>query len=156
MRMKRDTGKRKSAALLLLAGVLLPAGCGTAAGKPVLSEGQSDLAYIQDKGTLVVGITDMAPMDFLEGDEWEGFDADLARKFAARIGVEVEFQEIDWDRRDSLLENGTIDCIWNGMTMTEQTQEEALAGVLEQKADAAVLDVTVVSYYTGRGNRTRA
>ena len=50
---------------------------------------ESDLAYIQDKGTLVVGITDFAPMDYKEAgnDEWIGFDADMAKAFAESLGV---------------------------------------------------------------------
>ena len=55
----------------------------------------SDLAYVQDKGTLVVGITDFAPMDYKdENGDWIGFDAELATKFAESIGVEIQFTEI--------------------------------------------------------------
>lgn len=82
--------------------------------------GESDLEYVQSKGTLVVGITDFAPMDYLDGEKWVGFDAKLAEAFAESIGVTVEFVEIDWDKKTELLENGSIDCIWNGMTMTEE------------------------------------
>ena len=62
---------------------------------------ESDVAYVQDKGTLVVGMTDFAPMDYkLEGsDEWVGFDADMARAFGAHLGVDVEFVEINWDNK---------------------------------------------------------
>ena len=57
---------------------------------------ESDLAYVQDKGTLVVGITYFAPLDYKEegSDEWIGFDADMAKAFAESLGVNVEFQEI--------------------------------------------------------------
>lgn len=78
---------------------------------------------MQSKGTLAVGITDFAPMDYHDGEDWTGFDADLARAFAERIGVTLEFVEIDWDQKTELLEKGSIDCIWNGMTMTEELQE---------------------------------
>ena len=62
---------------------------------------ESDLEYIKNKGKLVVGITDYAPMDYkVEGsDEWTGFDAEFARAFAEDLGVEIEFIEIDWDNR---------------------------------------------------------
>lgn len=81
----------------------------------------SDLAYIQNKGTLVVGMTDFAPMDYKEAgsDEWVGFDADMARAFAASLGVDVEFVEITWSRKDTELKAMTIDCVWNGMTLTD-------------------------------------
>ena len=56
----------------------------------------SDLAYIQANGKLVVGITDFAPMDYQdENGEWIGFDADMAKAFAKSLGVEAEFVEID-------------------------------------------------------------
>ena len=72
----------------------------------------SDLEYVKDKGTLVVGITDFEPMDYKgDGDEWIGFDADMAKAFAESIGVSAEFVEIDCK---------TIDCVWNGMTLTDE------------------------------------
>ena len=81
----------------------------------------SDLDAIKEKGVIVVGITDFAPMDYKDDNgEWIGFDADLARMFAEEIGVDVEFQEIDWDGKILELNAGTVDCIWNGMTLTEE------------------------------------
>ena len=81
----------------------------------------SDLAYIQDKGTLVVGITDFEPMDYKdENGEWIGFDADMAKAFAESLGVSVEFVEIDWDNKIMELDGKTIDCVWNGMTLTDE------------------------------------
>ena len=80
-----------------------------------------DLAYVQGQGKLVVGITDFEPMDYLdENGEWIGFDADLARAFAASLGVEVEFIEINWDNKILELNAKTIDCVWNGMTLTDE------------------------------------
>ncbi len=83
---------------------------------------ESDLAYVQDKGTLVVGITYFAPMDYkAEGsDEWIGFDADMAKAFAESLGVDVEFQEITWDYKVEELNSKAIDCVWNGMTLTDE------------------------------------
>ncbi len=82
---------------------------------------ESDLEYIKSKGTLVVGITDFAPMDY-KGDngEWIGFDADMAKSFAESLGVAVEFVEIDWDNKVLELNSKTIDCVWNGMTLTDE------------------------------------
>ena len=81
----------------------------------------ADLQAILDKGVLVVGITDFAPMDYKDDNgEWIGFDADLARLFAEDMGVDVEFQEIDWDNKILELNAGTVDCIWNGMTLTDE------------------------------------
>ena len=82
----------------------------------------SDLAKIISKGTLVVGITDYAPMDYKDpgSDEWTGFDAEFAEAFAEAIGVKVEFIEVDWDNKFFELESNKIDCIWNGMTITDE------------------------------------
>ena len=82
---------------------------------------ESDLAYVQDKGTLVVGMTDFAPMDYRdENGEWIGFDADMAKAFAEYLGVEVEFLEINWDNKLMELDTKGVDAIWNGMTITEE------------------------------------
>lgn len=83
----------------------------------------SDVAYIQDKGTLIVGITDFAPMDYKDGsDEWIGFDAEMARKTAEKLGVQVQFVEIDWDNKIMELNSKNIDVVWNGMTLTDETK----------------------------------
>lgn len=82
---------------------------------------QTDMEYVKDKGTLIVGITDFAPMDYEdENGEWIGFDADMAKAFAESLGVEVEFVEIDWDNKVMELDGKTIDCVWNGMTLVDE------------------------------------
>ena len=92
-----------------------PAAAGTAAAA------DSDLAYIQDKGTLVIGITDFEPRDYKDADgSWIGFDADMAKAFADSLGVTAEFVEIDWDNKILELDSKTIDCVWNGMTLTAE------------------------------------
>ncbi|MBQ6376093.1 MAG: transporter substrate-binding domain-containing protein [Lachnospiraceae bacterium] len=81
----------------------------------------SDIAYIKDKGSLIVGITDFEPMDYKDdAGKWIGFDADLAAKVAEDLGVSVEFVEIDWDNKILELNNKSIDCVWNGMTLTDE------------------------------------
>ena len=91
-----------------------------AASEPAAAA-ESDLAYVQDKGTLVIGITDFAPMDYQdESGEWVGFDADMAKAFAESLGVKAEFVEIVWDNKVLELDSKTIDCVWNGMTLTAE------------------------------------
>ena len=112
------------------------------------------MAYIQDKGTLVVGITYFAPMDYKEegSDEWIGFDADLAKLFAESLGVSVEFQEITWDYKVEELDSRAIDCVWNGMTLVPvQAQSNALMEVAAGTSDAAVIDVLMAAEMTGEG-----
>ena len=99
-----------------------PAGEVTPAGEETApAEGGSDLAYVKEKGTLVVGITNFEPMDYQdENGEWIGFDADLAKAFAEYLGVEVQFQEIEWESKIMELDGKTIDVVWNGMTLTDE------------------------------------
>ena len=93
-----------------------------AAEAPAASEeaAETDKDYVVGKGKLVVGITDFAPMDYQENGEWIGFDADMAKAFAKSLGVEAEFVEIDWDNKILELDSKTIDCVWNGMTLTSE------------------------------------
>ena len=125
--------KKKLLALVLAAGMVASmAACGNTNSNGSASvdnkdasataeNTDSDLAYVKDKGTLVVGITDFEPMDYQdENGNWIGFDADLASAFAESLGVDVEFVEIDWDNKILELDGKTIDCVWNGMTLTDE------------------------------------
>lgn len=129
--------KKFLAVLMALAMVLSLAACGSKQEAPAPAEkpaaeqpaetpaeepaADSDLAYIQGKGTLVVGITDFAPMDYKDADgNWIGFDADMAKAFAESLGVDAEFVEIDWDNKVLELNSQAIDCVWNGMTLTDE------------------------------------
>ena len=90
----------------------------------VANEPDSDVAYIQEKGTLIVGITEFAPMDYKdESGQWIGFDADMAKKVAEKLGVAVEFVVIDWDNKIMELDSKNIDVVWNGMTLTPEVTE---------------------------------
>ena len=94
-----------------------------AAASSTADAAESDLEYVKANGKLVVGITDFAPMDYKDDNgEWIGFDADMAKAFAESLGVEVEFVEIDWDNKILELDGKTIDCVWNGMTLTDEVK----------------------------------
>ena len=101
----------------------------------------SDVAYIKDKGTLIVGITDFEPMDYKDDSgNWIGFDADLAAKVAEDLGVEVQFEEIDWDNKILELDNKSIDVVWNGMTLTDEvTNSMACTNAYLNNAQVVVL-----------------
>ena len=82
-----------------------------------------DVAYIQSKGKLVVGITEFEPMDYKDASgNWIGFDADMAKLVAEKLGVEIEFVVIDWDMKVNELDSKNIDVVWNGMTLTDGVQ----------------------------------
>lgn len=126
--------KKVLASLLAVSMTLSMAACGGAAAESEKASdngettenaaGDSDVAYIKDKGKLVVGITDFEPMDYKDNNgEWIGFDADLAKKVAQSLGVEVEFVEIDWDNKILELNNKSIDVVWNGMTLTDEVKK---------------------------------
>ena len=109
------TMKKIFALILALAVMLTMAACdSTTKAAP-----QTDSEYVISNGKLIVGITDFAPMDYQENGEWIGFDADMAKAFAASLGVACEFVVIDWDLKATELDAKSIDCVWNGMTLTD-------------------------------------
>ncbi len=80
-----------------------------------------DWSYIQSKGTLVIGITEYAPMNYYdENGTLIGFDTEFAEAACAKLGLTPEFQVIDWDTKELELSSKKIDCIWNGLTVTEE------------------------------------
>ena len=111
---------------------------------------ETDLDYIKNKGTLIVGITDYAPMDYKEegSDEWTGFDAEFARLAAEKLGVTAEFVEIDWDNKFFELKSKAIDCIWNGMTITDEAlANAAVSNVYVKNAQVVVMAADKIADY---------
>ena len=95
--------------------------CEQPAGLTWSAAAGGDVEAIQAAGKLVVGITEFAPMDYLdENNEWIGFDADMARLVAEELGVDIEFVVIDWDMKINEVNAKNIDCVWNGMTLTAE------------------------------------
>jgi polar amino acid transport system substrate-binding protein len=111
----------------------------------------SDLAYIQEKGKLVVGITEYVPMDYKDGNgNWIGFDAEFARLFAQELGVEVEFYVIaDWGKKFMELDTKQIDVVWNGMTITDEaTSNSSVSNPYVINAQVVVMKSGTVGNYT--------
>lgn len=86
------------------------------------SAAESDWDYISGKGELVIGVTQYEPMNYLDtdGTTWIGFDTEMAEAVCAKLGLTAVFQEIEWDNKVLELEAKNIDCIWNGMTVTDE------------------------------------
>nr|WP_295579053.1 transporter substrate-binding domain-containing protein [uncultured Oscillibacter sp.] len=148
--------KKVWALLLALAMTASLAACGAKEETPAAPQTgddsqteQSDLAYIQEKGTLVVGITEFEPMDYQdESGNWIGFDADMAKAFAESLGVKAEFQIIDWDNKVFELDGKTIDVVWNGMTLTDEvTSAMECSNAYCNNAQVVIVPAAVADQY---------
>ena len=145
--------KRLVSAFLAGAMALSLAACGGAAststaasasasGSAAVSQtAGSDLDYIKGKGKLVIGYTVYEPMNYTDADgNFTGFDTELATAVCEKLGVEPEFVEINWDTKVVELDAKSIDCIWNGMTLTD----DIMANTATTKAYAKNAQVVVV------------
>ena len=133
--------KKILALIMALAMVFVLGACGGNAE-------QTDAEYITEKGTLVIGYTLFAPMNYLDDAEnLTGFEVEFGKAVCEKLGVEPVFQLIDWKSKETELNSKAIDCIWNGMTITEERQTNmsistpymANKQVLVVKADKAGL-----------------
>ena len=118
--------------IALLLAVLMVAGlvaCGSTAKAPATEQAPaeekapaaeaSDKAYVTGNGKMLVGITIYEPMNYYnDAGELTGFDTEFAQAVCDKLGLEATFQEINWDTKEIELAGKTIDCIWNGMTIT--------------------------------------
>ncbi len=117
------------AALLALGCVLMFASCGgnteeTTAANEETTAAASDLDYIKNKGELIIGYTEFAPMNYIDDNgNFVGFETEFAKAICEELGVNAKFQLIDWSAKETELAGKTIDCIWNGMTITEERLE---------------------------------
>ena len=110
------------------------------------TDGESDLAYIKEKGKMTIGYTVYAPMNYTdENGEFVGFDTELATAVCEQLGVEPEFVEINWDTKIVELDAKSIDCIWNGMTLTD----DSLANTACTEAYAKNAQVVVMKAGSG-------
>lgn len=107
---------------LILAGALCVGMTGCGGSKT--GDNESDLAYVTEKGKMTIGITLFAPMDYEdENGELIGFDKELGDAVCEKLGIDAEFVEINWDSKEVELNSKNIDCIWNGMCITEDRKK---------------------------------
>ena len=114
-----DNQMKKIISTLLVAATAatMLAGCGSGSSA-------SDWSYIQEKGEMVIGITYFEPMNYKdENGELTGFETEFAQAVCEKMGVEATFQKIDWESKEVELNSKTIDCIWNGLTITDERKE---------------------------------
>lgn len=134
---------KKKLALLLTAVLSLSvlAGCG---------KKTEDLAYIKDKKEMIMGITLYEPMNYYdENGELTGFETDFANAVCEKLGVKAKFQEIDWEQKETELKSKAIDCIWNGLTVTEERKENmAFSTAYVRNRQVAVIRKADAEKYT--------
>ncbi|MDD5923131.1 MAG: amino acid ABC transporter substrate-binding protein [Eubacteriales bacterium] len=108
---------------LMVFSMALLTGCGSSSGSKSSKDDSWD--YIKKNGKLIVGLDDtFAPMGFRdENNKLVGFDIDLAKAVGKKLGIKIEFQPIDWKAKEANLKAKKIDCIWNGLSATEDRQK---------------------------------
>ena len=160
---------KKAAALILAIALtaLFLVGCGGNNGSSTTTESKTesskatsdsadsgDWSYIQNKGEMIIGITYFEPMNYKdENGELTGFETEFAKAVCAELGVEPKFQEINWDTKEVELKSKTIDCIWNGMTITDE-RKEAMSitdPYMENKQVMVTKESNVEKYSTAEG-----
>ncbi len=109
-------------AVLLLVTMVF-AGCGGGGNEPAKTDDSS-----KEQTKITIGLDDeYAPMGFKnEQNQIVGFDVDLAKEAAKRLGTEVEFKAIDWNSKEAELKSGRIDIIWNGLDITPEREQNML------------------------------
>lgn len=96
----------------------------TVASASEVAAEDSDLTYLQSNGKMVIGYTVYEPMNYTDADgNFTGFDTELAQAVCEKLGLETEFVEINWDTKETELAAKSIDCIWNGLTLTADREE---------------------------------
>ena len=98
----------------------------SACGNQTAQEGKtdSDLDYVKNKGEMIIGYTLFAPMNYKDdNNKLIGFETEFAEALCERLGVKPVFQEIDWDSKEVELNSKNIDCIWNGMSITDERKQ---------------------------------
>ncbi len=123
---------------------------------PYANATDSSWETIKSEGEIIIGYTVFAPIAYTENNALTGFDIELAKEVVNylnetyTLNLTVVFQEIDWDSKEALLENGTIDLVWNGMTITEERSAQMCISVpyLYNKQVAVVLTEDASKYTT--------
>ena len=126
------------------------------------NSGNTDWDYIAKNKSMTIGITYFEPMNYMDDNgKLTGFETEFAEAVCEKLGVEAKFQKIDWESKEVELNAKTIDCIWNGMTITDERkanmdisvpymENKQVMVVKEENADkfkdaASLKDATVVA-----------
>ena len=109
-----------------------------------------DVDYVKANGKMIIGITDYEPMNYKDEEgNWTGFDTEFALAVCEKLGVAAEFVEIDWDNKFVALESKAIDCIWNGMTISEDVlKNTSCSAAYVKNAQVVVMGKSAAENYT--------
>lgn len=131
---------KKLLSIIMAAGLMMGlASCGAE---------KDDLKAITDNGKMVIGYTIYEPMNYMEEDKLTGFDTEFAEAVCAKLGVEPEFVEINWDTKFVTLDSKKIDCIWNGMTISEEVKKNCdVSKAYVKNAQVVVMNKDVIENY---------
>lgn len=133
----------------VLAIVLVVALCAVFVASLAACNEKSDWEKIQEKGELVIGITYFKPMNYFEGDKLVGFETEFATAVCNILGVTPKFQEINWNNKIVELQSGTIDVIWNGMTINEEYYDNMeISNAYMTNRQVAIINKANASTYT--------
>lgn len=109
----------------LVMALALFAGCTPAGNTPTGDTAKGDYEVIKNAGQMIIGITEYEPMNYYDADgKLIGFDTEYAEAVCEILGVKAEFRVINWKTKETELAAGNIDCIWNGLTVTEERKED--------------------------------
>lgn len=145
------------AAVMAISVVLAFAGCSKTTDEPTeaadtdtSAAAVADVDAIKSAGKMVIGITEYEPMNYKDAEgEWTGFDTEYAQAVCAKLGVEPEFVIIDWDNKFLELDAKSIDCIWNGMTITDEVMNNSdVTNAYVKNAQVVVTTAEVKANYT--------
>ena len=139
--------KKLLALMLALVMVFALAACGETAPVEEATAEEAAIEEIAD-GKLTIGYTIYEPMNYFEGEEFTGFDTEFALAVCEKLGVEADFVEINWDTKFVTLDAGQIDCIWNGMTISDEVKANcSVSKAYVKNAQVVVMKKDVIENY---------
>ena len=134
--------------LALVLTLMLAATMFAACGEKVENAGETAADTVAKDGVMVIGYTIYEPMNYLEGDKLTGFDTEFAEAVCEKLGYEPEFVEINWDTKFVTLDSKKIDCIWNGMTISDEVKKNCdVSAAYVKNAQVVVMKKDVIDNY---------
>lgn len=128
------------------------AGAGSSSGNSTSSQAKDESwTKVKESGKFILGLdADFPPMGYKDTETGNivGFDIDLAAEACKRLGVELVKQPINWDNKQLELDGGNIDCVWNGMSYTEERAQEMLVSKPYMKNNQILLTLKGSEYST--------